>query len=94
MSTRYLFASLQLASAKGSFVSWFNSRSFKMVELANDNVLDTLEPQLGWFHRWFPFLQWSPSSPQALMKAEEELLGSKYIFKSYLKINVKQPCII
>jgi len=47
-----------------------------MVELPNDYVMETMEPQPSWFHRWFPFLQWSPSSPQALMVAEEELLRS------------------
>ena len=40
---------------------------------------DTIEPKQNWFHRWFPFLMWSPSSPQALMEAEEELLASMYL---------------
>lgn len=65
-----------VTSVKGSFVSWFNNRSFKMVGVANDYAVETLEPQLSWFHRWFPFLQWSPSSPQDLKIAEEELLSS------------------
>merc|ERR1712241_1596150 len=37
---------------------------------------DTIEPKQSWFQRWFPFLMWSPSSPQALMEAEEELLAN------------------
>lgn len=65
-----------VTSVKGSVVSWFNNRSFKMVDVANDYAVETLEPQLSWFHRWFPFLQWSPSSPQDLKIAEEELLSS------------------
>ena len=49
-----------------------------MVELSTTEIVGTLEPEQSWFHRWFPFLQWSPSSPQALMDAESELLSSKF----------------
>ena len=41
-------------------------------------IQEKIEPKLGWFNRWFPFLQWSPSSPQDLKKAEEELLQCEY----------------
>jgi len=38
-------------------------------------VHDQIEPQPSWFHRWFPYLKWSPTSPEDLAKAEEELLS-------------------
>ena len=41
-------------------------------------VHDIIEPREGWFHRWFPFLKWSPSSPDQLRQAEEELLNCKF----------------
>lgn len=40
-----------------------------------DLVHDTIEPKLNWFHRWFPFFKWSPSSPEDLKKAEEDFLS-------------------
>jgi len=40
-----------------------------------DIVHDTIEPKQSWFHRWFPYLKWSPTSPEELQKAEEELLS-------------------
>lgn len=60
---------------KGSIVAWFSNTPSKMVELSATEIVGTLEPEQSWFHRWFPFLQWSPSSPQALMDAESELLS-------------------
>ena len=80
-----------VTSVKGSVVSWFNNRSFKMVDVANDYAVETLEPQLSWFHRWFPFLQWSPSSPQDLKIAEEELLSSKWF--STTAENTDESCL-
>jgi len=38
-------------------------------------IHDTIEPRENWFNRWFPFLKWSPSSPEKLKQAEEELLS-------------------
>ena len=52
-------------------------------------VHDIIEPREGWFHRWFPFLKWSPSSPDQLRQAEEELLDCK-LFLSLTAI-CKQP---
>ena len=40
-------------------------------------IHDTIEPRENWFNRWFPFLKWSPSSPEKLKQAEEELLSCK-----------------
>jgi len=69
-----------LMSVKSSLVSWFISKPLKMLESSMDQLetplQDTIEPRQNWFHRWFPFLMWSPSSPQALMEAEEELLAN------------------
>ena len=69
---------LQFIGIKGSIVAWFSNTPSKMVELSAMEIVGTLEPEQSWFHRWFPFLQWSPSSPQALMDAESELLSSKF----------------
>ena len=69
---------LQFIGIKGSIVAWFSNTPSKMVELSAAEIVGTLEPEQSWFHRWFPFLQWSPSSPQALMDAESELLSSKF----------------
>ena len=41
-------------------------------------VHDTIEPRENWFNRWFPYLKWSPSSPEKLKQAEEELLSCKF----------------
>lgn len=64
---------------QSSVSSLFNVNPVKKMELTSnqveDLVHDTLEPKLGWFNRWFPFLQWSPSSPNDLKNAEEELLS-------------------
>ena len=71
---------LQFIGIKGSIVAWFSNTSSKMVELSATEIVGTLEPEQSWFYRWFPFLQWSPSSPQALMDAESELLSSKFSY--------------
>ena len=71
---------LQFIGIKGSIVAWFSNTPSKMVELSATEIVGTLEPEQSWFHRWFPFLQWSPSSPQALMDAECELLSSKFSY--------------
>ena len=42
-------------------------------------VHDTIEPKENWFNRWFPYLKWSPSSPEKLKQAEEELLSCELI---------------
>ena len=71
---------LQFIGIKGSIVAWFSNTTpqSKMVELSTMEIVGTIEPEQSWFHRWFPFLKWSPSSPQALMDAERELLSSKF----------------
>ena len=74
------FLSLQFIGIKGSIAAWFSNTPSKMVELSAMEIVGTLEPEQSWFHRWFPFLQWSPSSPQALMDAEIELLSSKFSY--------------
>jgi len=77
---------------KGSIVAWFSNTPSKMVELSTLEIVGTMEPEQSWFHRWFPFLQWSPSSPQALMDAESELL-SKVKTKSegkYVKVQLDE----
>ena len=51
-----------------------------------DIVHDTIEPKQSWFHRWFPYLKWSPTSPEELQKAEEELL-------SYVKTKSQGKCL-
>jgi len=38
-------------------------------------IQENLEPKLGWFNRWVPFLQWSRSSPEDVKKSEEDLLN-------------------
>ena len=73
---------LQFIGIKGSIVAWFSNTPSKMVELSAAEIVGTMEPEQSWFHRWFPFLQWSPSSPQALMDAESELLSSKFSFRA------------
>lgn len=73
---------LQIIGIKGSIVAWFSNTPSKMVELSTLEIVGTMEPEQSWFHRWFPFLQWSPSSPQALMDAESELLSSKFTYTS------------
>ena len=40
-------------------------------------IHDSIEPRESWFHRWFPYLKWSPSSPDKLRQAEEDLLNCK-----------------
>ena len=84
------FLSLQFIGIKGSIVAWFSNTPSKMVELSTMEIVGTLEPEQSWFHRWFPFLQWSPSSPQALMDAESELLSSKF---SYTPPIAKIMCV-
>ena len=69
-------------NVKGSIVAWFSNKPFKMTSSpSTEMVVEIIEPEQSWFHRWFPFLQWSSSSPQALMDAESELLSSEYILK-------------
>ena len=82
---------LQFIGIKGSIVAWFSNTPSKMVELSATEIVGTLEPEQSWFHRWFPFLQWSPSSPQALMDAESELLSSKF---SYTPPIAKIMCVL
>ena len=41
-------------------------------------IQDSIEPRESWFHRWFPYLKWSPSSPDKLRQAEEDLLNCKF----------------
>jgi len=39
------------------------------------NVNDLLEPKDGWFHSWFPWLRWTPTSAKEAQQAEEALLS-------------------
>ena len=34
-----------------------------------------LEPRLGWLQSWLPWLRWTPTSPQELEVAEQNLLA-------------------
>ena len=59
-------------------------------------IHDSIEPRESWFHRWFPYLKWSPSSPDKLRQAEEDLLTCKFcqmkIYLLFVAILVFQLC--
>jgi hypothetical protein len=51
---------------------------------------DSIEPRESWFHRWFPFMRWTPSSPDRLKEAEDTLMSyvkTKSIGK-YVEVNL------
>ena len=51
-----------------------------MVSLSPTNAaieFGVLEPRESWLRSWIPFLRWTPTSPQKVKEAEENLL--KYV---------------
>lgn len=43
-------------------------------QISASNISEILEPRSGWFHTWFPWLRWTPTSAGEAKVAEEKLL--------------------
>jgi len=54
-----------------------NLSNLKMVSISPTNTaieFDVLEPRESWLRSWIPYLRWTPTSPQKVKEAEENLL--------------------